>query len=279
MTPSHPTANGCGSTSCQCVDAASPPPVAINGMTLDTTPPGHHPESLQERAYGELLRQRAVALGLLPPHGGLTAPDLTPDMHGVIEGMLEREVATPEPTESECLRHYAANARRYTVGQALRVRHILFGVTPGVNVQALSQRAEQALLELTHRDAPPNRFEQLAAELSNCPTGPAGGDLGWLSPTDCAPELARALFDPSEPLRGVGLHPRLMHSRYGFHIIEVLDRREGVTPGYDEVAGAIRHQLAMQCRATALRQYMQMRVGEAQIDGLDLEGVSTPLVQ
>ena len=279
MTPSHPTAGGCGSAGCQCADAAPSTPVAVNGIALNTASPAHPPESLHERAYGELLRQRAVALGLLPRHVGLTAPELTPEMHEVIEAMLDREVVTPEPTEEECQRHYAANQRRYTVGQALRVRHILFGVTPGVNVQALSQRAEQALLELTHRDAPPNRFEQLAAELSNCPTGPTGGDLGWLSPADCAPELARALFDPSEPLRGVGLHPRLMHSRFGFHIIEVLDRREGITPGYHDVAGAIRHQLAMQCRATALRQYMLMRVGEAHIDGLDLEGATTPLVQ
>ena len=45
----------------------------------------------------------------------------------------------------------------------------------GVNVQALAQRAEAALLELSHKDVSPERFAQLAGELSNCPTGAQGG--------------------------------------------------------------------------------------------------------
>jgi peptidyl-prolyl cis-trans isomerase C len=165
------------------------------------------------------------------------------------------------------------------VGQALHVRHILFAVTPGVNVQALTVHAEKALLELTRKDAVPGRFAQLAAELSNCPTSTQGGDLGWIGPDDCAPELANELFHQKHSQWGMGVHPRLIHTRFGFHIIEVLERRAGKQPAYGEVRKRIAALLAMQSRARALHQYMSLLVGEALVEGIDLEGADSPLVQ
>ena len=76
----------------------------------------------------------------------------------------------------------------------MHVRHILFAATPGVDIHALAVRAERALLELCGKEVPPDRFAQLAAELSNCPSSVQGGDLGWITPEDCAPELANELF-------------------------------------------------------------------------------------
>ena len=52
-------------------------------------------------------------------------------------------------------------------------------------------------------------FAKSARELSNCPSGEHGGDLGWLANTDCTPELARERFGHVE----VGVLPRLVHSR------------------------------------------------------------------
>lgn len=271
--------SGCGGAGCQCAGKALEPLIAINGIAIDDANQAVEPDFVKEMAYGELLRQHAVAQGLLPRHTGLSAPALTDDMRQVIEAMLDREVITPEPSDDECRRHYEANKRHFVVGQALHVRHILFAVTPGVNVHALSLRAEQALLDLTRKDAPADLFERLSAELSNCPTGAQGGDLGWVAPQDCAPELANELFYQTDTRWSMGVHPRLVHTRFGFHIVEVLGRRKGQQSSYDEVASAIRHQLTTRCRATALRQFMLMLVGQAQIDGLDLEGAHTPLVQ
>ncbi|MDP2222317.1 MAG: peptidylprolyl isomerase, partial [Hydrogenophaga sp.] len=157
--------------------------------------------------------------------------------------------------------------------------HILFAVTPGVNVHALSQRAEAALLELIRKDVAPGRFEALAAELSNCPSSAQGGDLGWVTPEDCAPELANELFFQTDSRWGMGVHPRLVHTRFGLHIIEVLGRRKGRLPEFEQVQERIQAQLALQSRSTALRQYMQLLVGQAQVEGIALEGADSPLVQ
>jgi peptidyl-prolyl cis-trans isomerase C len=273
------TTVGCGSGHCACAGEAQPAVASINGMALHEASETPDPNTLRERAYTELLRQQAVKAGLLPRHAGLVAPELNDAQRAVIEGLLDAAVVSPDPGESECRRYFDANKGRFIVGQALHVRHILFAVTPGVNVHALSQRAEAALLELIRKDVAPGRFEALAAELSNCPSSAQGGDLGWVTPEDCAPELANELFFQTDSRWGMGVHPRLVHTRFGLHIIEVLGRRKGRLPEFEQVQERIQAQLALQSRSTALRQYMQLLVGQAQVEGLALEGADSPLVQ
>ena len=274
--------SGCGCSSASAADAGSVqdlPTAIINGVALHA--PGQRPseEELRERAYAELLRQRAVAQGLLAPHDGAVAPELTDSDRQVLETMVDADVHSPQPQEEECQRYYQAHTTQFTVGQALHVRHILFAVTPGINVQALAVHADKALLELTHKDTPPSRFAQLAAELSNCPTSTQGGDLGWIGPDDCAPELAKELFHQSHHQGSVGIHPMLVHSRFGFHIVEVLERRAGTVPAYAEVHERIARQLAMQSRARALHQYMSLLAGEAELENIALDAADSPLVQ
>ena len=274
---------GCGSSACACKGpeiAAAPVQIAsINGIALHEAGEVLDEQFLRERACTELLRQQAVSAGLLPQYSGLSAPEPDDETRRAIESLLEAEVHSPEPGAEECRRHYEAHKRRFVVGQALHVRHILFAVTPGVPVNALAQRAEAALLELSRQGVSIDRFAQLATELSNCPSSAQGGDLGWITPQDCAPELAKALFLQNDAIQALGLHPRLVHSRFGLHIVEVLQRQEGRLPEFSELQEQIGARLALQSQATALRQYMQLLVGQAQVEGVELEGADTPLVQ
>jgi peptidyl-prolyl cis-trans isomerase C len=283
MNASMSTTTGCGSGTCQCAAAATQslatPIASINGIALHT--PDQNPDvaELRELAYGELLRQQAVKRGLLARHTGLTAPELGEVQRKVIETMVDELAQSPRPTEEECQRYFEANKAQYVVGQAMHVRHILFAVTPGVNVHALTVHAEKALLSLLGKGVPETRFVQLASELSNCPTSIQGGDLGWISPDDCAPELANELFHQTHSNFGMGVHPRLIHTRFGFHIIEVLGRRKGKQLVYDEVRERVAAQLAMQSRAKALHQYMSLLAGQALVEGVELDSADTPLVQ
>lgn len=279
MSMNTTASQGCGSAHCACSGQLQIVPASINGIALHEPGEALDGETLRERAYAELLRQRAVHQGLLPRVNALVAPELDAAERQVIEAMTDDEVTCPEPTDDECRRYYEANKAHFIVGQALHVRHILFAVTPGVNVHALTQRAETALLDLIRKDVPAGRFEQLAAELSNCPSSAEGGDLGWLSPEDCAPELANELFYQTDSRWGMGVHPRLVHTRFGLHIIEVLSRKKGTLPPYEAVASSIRQRLQHQSRATALRQYMRLLVGQARVEGIELEGADSPLVQ
>ena len=273
------SSTGCGSETCACAGLAQPQVASVNGIALHEPDETLSLQALRERAYTELLRQQAVKAGLLPRYGGLSYREPDEAQRQIMEAMVDAAVSVPEPSEAECQRHYEAQKNRFIVGQALHVRHILFAVTPGVNVHALSQRAEAALLELTRKDVAPGHFEKLAGELSNCPSSAQGGDLGWLTPEDCAPELANELFFQSDSRWGMGVHPRLVHTRFGLHIIEVLGRKKGRLPDFNEVRQQIAGRLTLQSRTTALRQYMLLLVGEANVEGIELEGAESPLVQ
>ncbi len=258
--------------------ATDPSPV-INGVLLHASDPDQSADQLRELAFAELLRQQAVREGLLPHHPGLMSPALNEAQRAVIESMLDRAVVSPLPTAEECRRYFDAHLSQFVVGHALHLRHILFAVTPGVNVQALAVHAEKALLSLLGNQVPETRFATLAAQLSNCPSSSVGGDLGWLAPDDCAPELARELFHQPHSARNLGVQTRLFQTRFGFHIIELLARREGRQLSFDDVSARVATQLATQSRAKALQHYMRVLVGQAKVEGLALEGADSPLLQ
>ncbi|MBU3738784.1 MAG: peptidylprolyl isomerase [Rhodoferax sp.] len=250
------------------------PAIRIDGrrLVIDAAEP---PAAWQERVWGELLRLEAVRRRLLPEVTTPDVPALSQEDRQVIEQMLESVVYMPDPDALACERYYAAHSARFRQGQRVWLRHILFGVTPGVPVQALARRAEQALLELMAPDVPAGHFDALARSLSNCPSGAQGGDLGWIGPQDCAPELARHLFGQEAGLAD-GLQPRLVHSRFGLHIMDVLGQCPGEVPSLDQVRERIRRELGLQAHANALRRYLQTLTDTTRVEGLDLDGVIAP---
>lgn len=253
-------------------------PVArVNGAALNTPEETLSVEELRQRACTELLRQAAQSAGLLAA-SDVAAGDgvISAAATDAIEALLERNLVVPEPTEADCRRHYAGNQGRYHTGERVRARHILFAVTPGVDVAALRKQAEPIFLDVRcHDDQSADRFADAARQWSNCPTGAEGGDLGWLNAEDCAPEFARELFGHIE----VGVLPRLVHSRFGLHVVEVLEREPGVAQSFESVHGAVANSLRQQVFVTALRQYLLLLAGDAAVEGVDIDAADTPLVQ
>ena len=247
----------------------------VNGVALNPTGQPLPTAELRQRACSELLRQAAMARGVL-------AADDAPGDDGVlsaaaaqaIEELLDIELVVAEPSEDECRRYHAAHPQRFARGARVQARHILFAVTPGVDVEALRQRAEACLSGVLHDCAKPGdeRFARAAATLSNCPSGADGGDLGWLEAADCAPEFARAVFAETS----LGVLPRLIHSRFGLHVVEVLARQNPATPAFDEVRGALAGTLRQAAYATALRRYLGDLASRSQLVGVDLD-LAAPL--
>jgi peptidyl-prolyl cis-trans isomerase C len=212
----------------------------------------------QQQENLQRLHAAAIRAGLLdaaepPPQDGI-ASEATAQ---AIETLFDRELQVPEPDEAACRRHYEANAARFGHGERAQLRHVLFAVTPGVDVVALRQRAEACLIDLRAAGADTDtRFAQAARELSNCPSGADGGALGWLGADDCAPEFAREVFFGHVE---VGVLPRLVHSRFGLHVVEVLQREPGVVPPFEAVRAAVAQSLRQQAYITALQQFLRLQ--------------------
>lgn len=256
---------------------------AINGVPIAEAREALDGERLRQRAHLELLRQEAIAQGLLPAADPAPRDEaISEAASAAIEALLERELPRPVADDEACRRYHAAHAQRYADGERVRLRHVLFAVTPGVDVSALRARAEACLIDLRARSREElvaavggDRFADAAARWSNCPSGAQGGDLGWLRREDCAPEFAREVFAHSE----IGVLPRLVHSRFGLHVVEVLAREAGRQRAFEEVQADVRLALERQAFATALRQYLQRLAGAACVEGVDLDGSESPLQQ
>ena len=188
------------------------------------------------------LRARAVDLGLCPADAGEQASA------EAIEAMLEREVRVPEPTGAECRRWYDLHPRAFVAGELVFARHILFAISPGTPVEALRRKAEETLFELR---AHPERFAERARELSNCPSATVGGALGQLARGDSVPEFDAEVFGRSD----VGVLPRLVRSRHGFHVVLVERRVEGRRVPFEAVEARIADHLKTLSLRRALAQY------------------------
>jgi peptidyl-prolyl cis-trans isomerase C len=237
--------------------------VSVNGVAVTAGPE----TSSELGAARELLRQRAVAVGILD-----AASTDDGAIEQAIEALLAREVVTPIPTEEECRRYYDAHPRDFDSGDLVHARHILFQVTPAVRVPEIRARAEQALNELLRA---PERFGAMAAEMSNCPSGQHGGNLGQIGRGDMVPEFERAIFRPGP----TGVMRELVKTRHGFHIVAVDRRIPGKRLQFDLVKSEIADRLRTMVEEKALRQYISVLAGKADIQGANLDGTEIPLVQ
>lgn len=251
----------------------------VNGIAVNDAQELISLEELRQRVCTELLRQEAQRAGLLadsdlPLAGGLLGePALA-----AIDSLVEAAVDLPDPDDEACRRDYAAHEQLYRKGQRLKLRHILFAVTEGVDVTALRKRAEHALLEVRCSDGNADGadvFADTANKLSNCPSGQFGGALGWLTAEDCAPEFASTVFGNAT----VGVLPQLVHSRFGLHVVQVQARESGKLQPFDAVHGAVKASLRQRAFAVAIRHYIQQLAAEAQIDGAELNMGGNELMQ
>lgn len=203
----------------------------------------------------ELLRQRARDLRLLDTADGANVSD-----DAVIDALFTRDVQVRRPTEAECRAYFHAHAGQFRVGDKVQVSHILFAMSAGVPLSRTLERAQSALDEVL---AEPASFASVAQRMSDCPSAREGGSLGVLTRGSGVPELELVLFCGDR----LGVVPRLVNTRYGFHVLRIERRIKGRMPPFERVADRIAAQLYEQARARALRHYVALLAGAAQISG------------
>jgi peptidyl-prolyl cis-trans isomerase C len=106
-------------------------------------------------------------------------------------------------------------------------------------------------------------FTALAGEHSIGPSAPQGGDLGFFRREQMVPEFAEAAFalQPGEHTQ------EPVQTQFGWHVIEVLDRRVG-TPSFEETEPRLRQELA---REIVLALVADLR-DDAEIERFNLDG-------
>ncbi|MBN3757080.1 peptidylprolyl isomerase [Paraburkholderia sp. Tr-20389] len=244
--------------------------VAIDAATIDSEREHHadapdpHEAARHALVIRELLRQRAVELKLIAEGAQLDDASL--------DELLANELSVPTATRADCERYYDSHPTRFRRNDIVFASHILFAITEHAPLALIRQKAEATLHAIL---AAPDAFESTAREVSNCPSAGVGGSLGQLLRGDSVPEFERAVFD----VQDTGLLPRLVNTRFGFHIVRIERRVDGEPLPFETVEADIARFLGERVRHKAIQQYVTVLASRARIEGAHLGETSGPLLQ
>ncbi|HET9113321.1 MAG TPA: peptidylprolyl isomerase [Burkholderiales bacterium] len=109
-------------------------------------------------------------------------------------------------------------ADKTTIINQTHARHILIKTSEVVSAADAKKRLEEIRSKIENGSA---KFSDMARQYSNDASASKGGDLGWLSPGETVPEFEHAM-DALKP----GEISEPVQSPFGFHLIQVLERRQ-----------------------------------------------------
>lgn len=126
-----------------------------------------------------------------------------------------------DPSEAE-LRTAYDEWRATLPAHEYHVAHILIATEPLASLVITRLQAGQD-------------FAKLAQEQSADDSKTRGGDLGWISPGKIPVEFMNAV----QGLKIGGFTNKPVHTRYGWHVIKLLETRPGSTLSFDSVKGQL----------------------------------------
>jgi len=164
---------------------------------------------------------------------------------------IQREIAR-QVTAEKLQQRYEERLKAMPAEEEVHARHILV---------ANEDEAKALIAEIKKGAA----FDKLAKEKStDKASGAEGGDLGWFKKSDMVKEFADAAF----ALKKGELTETPVKTQFGYHVIQVEDRRKAPPPAFEELADQIREELAREIVTARLD---QMRAN-AKIEKFNMDG-------
>ncbi len=250
------------------------PTVSVNGVMIDKTAIAqelqYHPAKDKDDALflatQALVVRELLRLAVLEDDT-LGESAWTDDEEQAISALIDKNVQATMPDMATCKRYYQQNTADFKTDPVMSVRHILLACLPedGEERLAVKKSAYEMIEQINNNDNSNAEFIQMARQYSACPSKEADGELGVVTRGQTISEFESVLFSLT-----TGLAPSPIESRYGFHIVEVLDKQLGIQMTYDQVAPAISNKLSQQAFHQSLCDYLFRLSDEADIDGIEM---------
>lgn len=182
----------------------------------------------------------------------------------LIRQLFEEAIPAAEISTAELHAHYEQNKEHYRGPSLYEAAHILFIADPkdSVACQQAKEKAQTIYEELRQN---PRRFERLAKEHSNCPSGSDGGLMGQISSGDVVPEFEAALRDLK-----VGELSKPVQSRYGYHIIRLDHCALGQPLPFEAILPKLREAKEKAHWIRASRNFMNELLNQSEVKGIDM---------
>jgi len=131
-----------------------------------------------------------------------------------LERLVEKDM-----TDAKLKERYEADIKDTPAPEEINARHILV-------------KTEDEAKAIVAQLAKGADFAKLAAEKSIDPAGKdSGGDLGWFTKDQMVPEFANAAF----ALKKDEYTKTPIKTRFGWHVIKLVDRRTAAPPSFDDL--------------------------------------------
>jgi peptidyl-prolyl cis-trans isomerase C len=185
------------------------------------------------------------------------------------EFITNQILPTVQVTDQEVEEVYSKHPEVFTSEERVRARHILIQVDEGSDSDAERNALERAL-QAHERAVAGEDFAALARELSDGPSGPNGGDLGFFTKSTMVEPVAEAAFGMAP-----GEVSDVVRTRFGYHVIKVEERRPAGAIPFEEAQGQARSLLINQRTAELVGELLETLYSNAQIEEMDAEGPAT----
>lgn len=179
----------------------------------------------------------------------------------VLENYVKTVVMPAQmPTEGEIATMYRDNPETFSRPEQVRARHILISVAATAS-DADRQKARATIEDLAQQIKKGASFEALAKANSSCPSSKQGGDLSFFGRGQMVKPFEDAAF--SLPVGGTS---GVVETQFGYHLIQVTDKRPAGAVPLAEVRGMIVETLQQQKVGKALDDLLVSERKQAKVE-------------
>jgi peptidyl-prolyl cis-trans isomerase C len=166
-------------------------------------------------------------------------------------------------SDADIKKFYDENKKEFEHPEMVRASHILIRVPEDADEKVVAEKKKAADAALARVTSKKEDFTTVAKEVSEEPGAKeSGGDLNFFPKDRMVPEFANAAF----AMKKGDISKEPVRTKFGWHVINVTDRKDSGTMPYDEVKGQVGSYLEGGKRRDAVRTIIDSIRAEAKIE-------------
>lgn len=178
--------------------------------------------------------------------------------------------AYQQVSDEEIQAYYDAHKDEMVQEEQVKARHILVRVNAS-DPDSVKEEAQAKIDRVLKRAQKGEDFAELARELSEGPSAPNGGDLGWFGRGAMVPEFETAAF--ATPKGQVSAPVR---TQFGWHIVKVEDRKEADIKTIEDAKDEIRQTLAEEKASLKVTELLDQAMDRL-VSGMKIDAIADEL--
>jgi peptidyl-prolyl cis-trans isomerase C len=170
----------------------------------------------------------------------------------VINKLIETQIMAPIVIpEQEIRTFYDTHPTSFKKAEQVRASHILIKVDSQAEPSVKDEKKAK-LQKVQKRLKGGEDFAVLAKEISECPSNVKGGDLGYFEPGSMVKPFEEVAFKLK-----TGEVSDIVETRFGYHLIKVMDKKPESVMGYEDVKDNVGQYLKREKTGEELKGYIE----------------------